>query len=126
MLLKNLFKHQLIKTAGIFMKKKRITYLLFNVKSVQLILFAAFFTAIMIYSSRANALTQPDTTPIPASTGCNAGHPSGLAAIFAGSCLQSGVSNIGAWCLTDPCDAGQNGTCETTLWHSGNDNTCIP
>ena len=78
----------------------------------------------------ASATTQPDGTPIPTGLGCHAGNPAGLAAIFACQCTTSGVCNIGAACPgnQDPnsCDNGQHGTCETTLWHNWNDDTCIP
>src|SRR5579862_9509911 len=77
----------------------------------------------------AHALTQPDGTPIPTKMGCDSGHPTGLAPIFASQCT-SGGPNIGAACPgnTPPanCDNGQHGTCETTIWHAWNDDSCIP
>ena len=73
------------------------------------------------------ALTQPNGDPIPTEPGCNGGDPTGLAAAFACVCDQPNVCNIGAVCPDqNSCDDGQNATCETTLWHSFNDNTCIP
>jgi len=75
-------------------------------------------------------LQQPNGTPIPSQMGCNGGDPTGLAAVLACQCDQSGVCNIGAACPgnTDPadCDDGQNGTCETTIWHAWNDDACVP
>ena len=77
--------------------------------------------------STAAALNQPNGDPIPTQPGCNGGNPTGLAATFACACDQPGVCNIGAPCASpSSCDDGQNATCETTLWHTFNDNTCIP
>ena len=77
----------------------------------------------------AHALTQPDGTPIPTKMGCDSGHPTGLAPIFASQCT-SGGPNIGAACPGNvppaSCDNGQHGTCETTIWHAWNDDSCIP
>ncbi len=77
----------------------------------------------------AHALSQPDGTVIPVKMGCSGGQPTGLAPIFASQCT-SGGPNIGAACpgSTPPgsCDNGQHGTCESTIWHSWNDDTCIP
>jgi MYXO-CTERM domain-containing protein len=44
------------------------------------------------------------------------------------ACTVPGICNIGAPCPggSTSCANGQNGTCETTLWHSPNDNSCIP
>src|SRR5437764_581961 len=60
-------------------------------------------------ATRAHALTQPDGTAIPVKMGCDSGHPTGLAAIFATQC-SSGGPNIGAACPgnQDPgaCDGG--------------------
>ena len=73
------------------------------------------------------ALTQPNGATIPSQLGCRNNQPSGLAATFACACTQPGVCNIGAACPSQTsCDNGQHGTCETTLFHSYNDNTCIP
>lgn len=75
------------------------------------------------------AVTQPDNTPIPTQMGCNGGQPTGLAAIFACQCT-SGTCNIGAACPgnqnPNSCDQGQHGTCETRIWHTWNDDACIP
>ena len=75
----------------------------------------------------AHALTQPSGAVIPAQMGCGGGKPTGLAATFACTCTTAGICNIGAVC-TGPtsCDDGMRGTCETTLSHAYNDNTCIP
>jgi len=81
-------------------------------------------------ASPAVALQQPGGAPIPSAMGCDSGNPTGLAATFACVCDTPGVCNIGAACPgnQDPstCDDGQNATCETTLWHDWNDDTCIP
>jgi hypothetical protein len=80
-----------------------------------------------VWSHDARALTQPNGAAIPSAMGCNGGQPVGLAAVFACQCTQAGVCNIGAPCASaTSCDNGQHGTCETTLWHNFNDNTCIP
>lgn len=83
--------------------------------------------ALILTPSVAHALTQPDGTPIPTPLGCYNNQPSGLAAVFACICDQPNICNIGATC-PDPnnCDDGQHANCETTLFHSFNDNTCIP
>jgi|GEM_PF-657606 len=82
------------------------------------------------------ALQQPNGTTVPYSppgdppgvNGCSGGtKPSGLLPIFACQCTQPGICNIGAPCTSQTsCDNGQHGTCESTMWHSFNDNTCIP
>jgi hypothetical protein len=82
------------------------------------------------------ALQQPDGTTIPYSppsdppgvNGCAGGSkPSGLLPIFACQCMQAGICNIGTPCASQTsCDDGQHGMCESTMWHSFNDNTCIP
>ncbi len=81
-------------------------------------------------ASPAVALQQPGGAPIPSDMGCDSGNPTGLAATFACVCDTPGVCNIGAACPgnQDPasCDDGQNATCETTLWHAWNDDTCVP
>jgi hypothetical protein len=80
-----------------------------------------------VFGGRAWALTQPNGTPIPSAMGCNAQKPTGLAAVFACECLQPGVCNIGGVCpAPGQCPNAQIGTCETTLAHVFNDNTCIP
>jgi len=83
--------------------------------------------ALTLFSVPALAVTQPDGTPIPTAPGCDGGKPTGLASVFACVCDAPGVCNIGVPC-TDPnsCDDGQNATCESTMWHNYNDNTCIP
>ena len=52
----------------------------------------------------------------------------GLGAIFACQCSTPGVCNIGAACPggSTTCDDGKHATCETTMWHAPNDNSCIP
>jgi len=73
------------------------------------------------------ALTQPDGASIPSQMGCNGGKPTGLLPTFACVCTQPGICNIGVPCPSSTsCDDGQHGTCESTMWHSFNDNTCIP
>lgn len=67
------------------------------------------------------------TIPDP-SVYCNSSNQAaGLQAVFACSCTQAGICNIGQQCPTPPaaCDTGQNGTCETTIWHVVNDG-CAP
>jgi hypothetical protein len=85
-------------------------------------------TAVAIGPGRALAIEQPNGTPIPTVMTCPGNELSGLEAIFACICNEEGICNIGNTCPlgTAPCDDGLNGTCETTLWHSENDNTCIP
>jgi hypothetical protein len=83
--------------------------------------------ALVLASTTAHALTQPNGATIPSPPGCSSGNPNGLAAVFACACTTPGVCNIGAPCTSPTmCDSGQHGTCETTLYHSYNDNTCIP
>ncbi|HQP36030.1 MAG TPA: hypothetical protein PLI95_12660, partial [Polyangiaceae bacterium] len=85
--------------------------------------------AVTLFSIPAAAVTQPgDTKPIPYDMGCASGKPAGLLATFACVCDQPGVCNIGDPCSggSTSCDDGQNGTCESTIWHEYNDNTCIP
>ncbi|MBI5532701.1 MAG: DUF4114 domain-containing protein [Deltaproteobacteria bacterium] len=89
----------------------------------------ASFLFVGALSLSASAITQPDGTPIPSKPGCNSGQPTGLASVFACECNEPNVCNIGVPCPSDqslPCDDGKHGTCETTMWHSWNDNTCIP
>src|SRR5580704_11297450 len=75
----------------------------------------------------ASALTQPNGAAIPSSMGCNGGAATGLLPVFACACTQPGVCNIGGPCPSaTSCDDGKHGTCESTMWHSFNDNTCIP
>ncbi len=75
-------------------------------------------------------LEQPNGAVIPSQMGCDGGQPTGLASVFACQCEADGVCNIGAPCPgnMDPadCDDGQNGTCETTIWHAWNDDACVP
>jgi MYXO-CTERM domain-containing protein len=78
-------------------------------------------------ASNAAALTQPNGSPIPSQMGCSGNEPTGLLPVFACVCTQPGICNIGAPCASaTSCDNGQHGTCESTMWHSFNDNTCIP
>ena len=84
-------------------------------------------TAISLVSASAAALQQPNGKSIPTAPGCNSNMPTGLLAAFACACTQPGVCNIGAPCSgPTSCDNGQHGTCESTMWHAFNDNTCIP
>jgi MYXO-CTERM domain-containing protein len=74
-------------------------------------------------------VTLPGGKVIPDPTlSCCSGKPCGLWAVFACACTKPGVCNIGAPCPggSSSCDPGQNGTCEATIWHSENDNSCIP
>lgn len=87
---------------------------------------AASFLATLC-SGAAYALEQPNGTTIPTEPGCDSGRPTGLAAVFSCICLEDDVCNIGDVCESETsCDDGVNGTCETTMWHEFNDNTCIP
>ena len=73
------------------------------------------------------SVSQPDGTIIPSEMGCSGGRPTGLLPLFACICTESSVCNIGVPCTSPTdCDNGQNGICESTLWHAYNDNTCIP
>ncbi len=96
-------------------------------KSVPALVVLAFA---LLLAAPATALEQPGGTPIPSDMGCDGGDPTGLAATFACICDSPGVCNIGDACPgdmnPDDCDDGQNGTCETTLWHDWNDNPCVP
>ncbi|HEY2748450.1 MAG TPA: MopE-related protein [Polyangia bacterium] len=84
--------------------------------------------AVLLLSSPAFALTQPNGTAIPSPPGCSGNAPTGLGAIFACQCTTPGVCNIGAACPggATMCDDGKHATCETTMWHAPNDNSCIP
>lgn len=84
--------------------------------------------ALLLGSSAAHALTQPDGATIPSAPGCNGGKTTGLAAQFACTCVEPNICNQGASCPggSPSCDPGTNGTCETTTWHNVNDNPCIP
>lgn len=75
----------------------------------------------------AHALEQPNGVTIPSECGCDGGHPVCLAAVFACECVDDGVCNIGEVCPSETtCDDGRNSTCESRMWHTFNDNTCIP
>src|SRR4051812_18865425 len=81
----------------------------------------------LLSSATALALSQPNGTPIPSSPGCAGGKPDGLAYLFSCQCDQAGVCNLGGPCPSpSSCDDGQHAHCETTLWHTFNDNTCLP
>lgn len=88
----------------------------------------AFFSSALALAPRVHALGQPDGASIPAKLGCAGSEPSGLAAAFACLCKEPAICNIGKACPggSPSCDPGQNGTCETRLWHEVNDNACIP
>lgn len=82
---------------------------------------------VLILAQSALALDQPNGVTIPSEPGCDGGMPTGLAAVFSCICEDEGVCNIGDPCpMETSCDDGQNSTCETTMWHEFNDNTCIP
>ena len=51
--------------------------------------------ALLVLSSTAYALTQPNGATIPSAPGCSNGKPDGLAAMFACTCTTPGVCNIG-------------------------------
>jgi hypothetical protein len=87
-----------------------------------------FLLAALSFPSPSFALTQPNGTPIPSAPGCASGQPTGLGAVFACQCTTAGVCNIGASCPggSSTCDDGKHATCETTMWHAPNDNSCIP
>lgn len=90
-------------------------------------LFLVGFLATALSATSAAALQQPNGATIPAPLGCGGGKPTGLGATFACICSTPGVCNIGGTCPSSTsCPNGQNATCETTLWHSYNDNSCIP
>lgn len=81
------------------------------------------------FGAPALAVTQPNGTVIPApAVYCNSGAPGGLGALFACQCSTVGACNIGATCPggAPSCDDGKHSTCETTIWHVQNDNSCIP
>jgi hypothetical protein len=84
--------------------------------------------ATFLAAPSASALTQPNGAAIPSSMGCNGGQPTGLLPAMACACTQSGTCNIGAPCPggATTCDNGQHATCEATIWHAPNDNSCIP
>src|ERR1700684_4169447 len=90
-----------------------------------LVLAPLFVSAVAV---QAFALTQPNGAQIPSAMGCASNEPTGLQAAMACACTQPGICNIGAACPggSTSCDDGQHGTCEATLWHSPNDNSCIP
>src|SRR5438445_387796 len=92
---------------------------------MRLVSLAAF--AIVLASPSAFALQQPNGTTIPTAPGCANNQPSGLLAAFACACTQPNICNVGTPCPNQTtCDNGQHRTCESTMWHSFNDNTCIP
>jgi hypothetical protein len=74
----------------------------------------------------AEVLQQPSGAMIPSQMGCNGGQPTGLAAALACVCETPGECNIGAPCTSPGVCEVPDGACETTLWHTFNDNTCIP
>jgi len=84
--------------------------------------------ASLLAAAPALALTQPNGAPIPSPMGCANNAPTGLEAVMACACTTAGICNIGASCPggSPSCANGQNGTCEATIWHSPNDNSCIP
>ncbi len=87
-----------------------------------------FVSVVSLVAPPAFALTQPNGALIPSAMGCAGNAPTGLLSAMACACTQPGVCNVGAACPggTTACDNGQHGTCEATLWHSPNDNSCIP
>src|SRR5438477_6224795 len=84
--------------------------------------------ALLVAAPVARALTQPNGAVVPAPMGCSGGKPTGLLAAMACACTQPGVCNVGASCPggSTSCDDGKHGTCESTIWHSVNDDACIP
>ncbi|MFI5297201.1 MAG: DUF4114 domain-containing protein [Polyangiales bacterium] len=88
----------------------------------------ALLTTLVVAAAAHATLTQPDGTVIPKGLTCASGSPAGLLATFACACTTAGTCNIGAACPggSTSCDPGTNGTCESTIWHSINDNSCIP
>ncbi|MBK9036655.1 MAG: DUF4114 domain-containing protein [Myxococcales bacterium] len=71
-------------------------------------------------------LQQPNGAMIPSQPGCANNQPTGLAAELACECASGPGCNIGPACPPPgPCVI-PTGTCETTLYHAVNDNTCIP
>ncbi|MDB4965450.1 MAG: hypothetical protein JWN44_1139, partial [Myxococcales bacterium] len=87
----------------------------------------ALAVAVLVSSLPALALTQPNGAAIPSAPGCDGGKPTGLGAVFACQCGGAGACNIGAVCASaTSCDDGHHATCETTLAHVFNDNSCIP
>ncbi len=96
---------------------------------IAVVVFASALAVLGRSGGAAAAVTQPDGTVVPTKMGCDSGQPTGLPAVFARQCTVGGP-NIGAPYPgnVDPnsCDKGQHGTCEATLWHSWNDDTCIP
>jgi hypothetical protein len=84
--------------------------------------------ALLSLPSLSHALTQPNGAAIPSPPGCASGQPTGLGAVFACQCNVAGACNIGAPCPggSTTCDDGKHATCETTMWHAPNDNSCIP
>src|SRR5512135_619377 len=93
------------------------------------VLSSLFVLATLFVPSLSHAgLTQPNGTAIPSAPGCASGQPTGLGAVFACQCNTAGVCNIGAPCPggSTTCDDGKKATCETTMWHAPNDNSCIP
>jgi hypothetical protein len=74
----------------------------------------------------ADVLHPPGGAAVPSPMGCGGNAPTGLAAVLACECDAGTGCNIGAPCpLPGPCPM-PTGSCETTLWHEPNDNTCIP
>ena len=84
------------------------------------------FVLALAGTAHAVPLTQPNGASIPSAMGCSGGQPTGLAAELACECTSGSGCNIGPACPPPgPCVI-PTGTCETTLYHSVNDNTCIP
>jgi hypothetical protein len=97
------------------------------VSTSRLGVFASVLAGSLTFGGAAAALTQPNGTVIPTPLGCEGNRPAGLLASLACVCATPGTCNIGAPCASPTsCDDGQHASCETTLWHSFNDNTCIP
>src|SRR5690349_7858549 len=74
---------------------------------------------------------QPTGETIPSLPGCKDGQTTGLWPIFACVCDEPGVCDIGGRCDSglpgpDCPDLGMNATCESRIWHSPNDDPCIP
>ncbi len=87
---------------------------------------AVVFALLLGSPAIAAPLQQPNGAAIPSQMGCDSGRPTGLAAELACECTSGGGCNIGPACPPPgPCVI-PSGTCETTLYHQVNDNTCIP
>ena len=97
-----------------------------SLASLATIAAAALAAAALATPAAAAPLSQPSGARIPSPMGCAGNRPTGLAAELACVCDPAGPCNIGAPCPSPGNCAVPTGTCETTLYHQFNDNTCIP